>query len=51
MNRDQFGEFECVYWGLKGEPAPMRQVIELTAGILFVNLTTWKLTYCGYFNL
>ena len=39
MNRDQFGE----YWGLKGYPAPMRQVIVLTAGI-FVNLTTWKST-------
>ena len=43
MNRDQFGEFECVYWDLKGYPAPMRQVIVLTAGI-FVDLTTWKST-------
>ena len=47
MNRDQFGEFECVYWGLKGYPAPMimRQVIVLTAGIFD------DLSQPSYFNL
>ena len=45
MNRDQFGEFECVYWGLKGYPAPMRQVIVLTDGIFD------DLSQPSYFNL